>query len=88
MAGVKSLDELRAWQLALKFKRAVYALIDAGVFATDFKLEGQLREASRSAASQIAEGDARAMLTNRALSPGLNFSITSNPQRPRKMRSV
>jgi four helix bundle protein len=59
MAGVKSLDELRAWQLALKFKRAVYALIDAGVFATDFKLEGQLREASRSAASQIAEGFGR-----------------------------
>ena len=59
MAGVKSLAELRAWQLALKFKRAVYALIDSGVIAKDSKLEGQLREASRSAVSQIAEGFGR-----------------------------
>jgi four helix bundle protein len=34
-------------------------LIDADVFAKDAKLEGQLREASRSAVSQIAEGFAR-----------------------------
>ncbi len=59
MAGVKSLDELRAWQTALTFKRSVYTLIDFGVFAEDFKLEGQLREASRSAVSQIAEGYGR-----------------------------
>ena len=59
MAGVRSLDELRAWQASLKFKRAVYGLIDSGVFAKDFKLEGQLREASRSAVSQVAEGFGR-----------------------------
>ena len=59
MAGVKSLDGLRAWQTSLKFTRAVYTLIESGVFTKDFELEGQLREASRSAVSQIAEGYGR-----------------------------
>ena len=59
MAGVRSFADLRAWQAAITFKRAVYALIDSGALAKDFKLEGQLREAARSAASLVAEGYGR-----------------------------
>jgi four helix bundle protein len=59
MAGVRSLGELRAWQTSLKFKRAIYALIDSGALGNDFTLADQLRDASRSAVSQIAEGFGR-----------------------------
>ena len=59
MGGVKNFRELRAWQAAITFKRAIYALIDSGALAKEFKLQGQLREAAASAPSQVAEGYGR-----------------------------
>lgn len=51
--------ELRAWQEAYAFKLKVYDLIESGSLSKDEKLEKQLREAARSAPSQISEGFGR-----------------------------
>src|SRR5687767_3642459 len=57
--GVRTYDDLRAWQTARAFKLAIYRLSDEGTLAKDFKLRQQIREAAASAASQIAEGFGR-----------------------------
>jgi four helix bundle protein len=55
----RTFRELRAWQEAYAFKLRVYELIDSGSLSKDEKLEKQLREAARSAPSQISEGFGR-----------------------------
>jgi len=57
--GVTSFEDLRAWQTARAFKRAVYRLCDAERLAKDFKLRDQLRESAASAVSHVAEGFGR-----------------------------
>jgi four helix bundle protein len=57
--NARTFRELRAWQETYAFKRRVYELIDSGVLSKDEKLESQLREAARAAASQISEGFGR-----------------------------
>lgn len=54
--GARSFDELRAWQSARVFKRAIYRLIDGcPSLDRDLKLREQLREAAASAVSHVAE---------------------------------
>jgi four helix bundle protein len=57
--GVRSFVDLRAWQSARQFKLAVYRLILSGTFGRDVRLCDQLRDASRSAVSHVAEGYGR-----------------------------
>jgi four helix bundle protein len=57
--GVRSFDDLRAWQSARKFKLAIYRLIEGGTLAKDFELRDQLRDCSASAVSHVAEGYGR-----------------------------
>ena len=57
--NAKTFRELRAWQTAYAFKIRVYELIDSGILSKDEKLENQLRDAARSAPSQISEGFGR-----------------------------
>jgi four helix bundle protein len=54
-----SIEDIHAWQLARKFKIAIYELTDSGRLTRDFELRDQLREAAASAPSQIAEGFGR-----------------------------
>ena len=57
--GFRRIEDIDAWQLARKFKIAIYELTDGGRLARDFELRDQLREAAASAPSQIAEGFGR-----------------------------
>ncbi len=49
-------EEIKAWQEARLLTRQIYALTDKGPFAKDFGLRDQIRRASVSIMSNIAEG--------------------------------
>jgi four helix bundle protein len=57
--NARTFRELRAWQAAYTFKLRVYELLESGSLSQDEKLEHQLRDAARSAPSQISEGFGR-----------------------------
>lgn len=59
MAGVKTFQELIAWQQAREFKRLVYELTDRAACRRDPDFRNQLREAAASAPANIAEGFVR-----------------------------
>jgi four helix bundle protein len=52
----KDFTELACWQLAAELKQKVYALIARPLIARDFKFCDQIRESTRSAPMNIAEG--------------------------------
>jgi four helix bundle protein len=55
--GVRTLEELRAWQLANEFKLEVYRLVDGCPAATaDFRFKSQIFDAVDSNEACIAEG--------------------------------
>ena len=56
MARISSFEELLSWQKARTLTRAVYAFSKRGEFANDFILRDQMRRASVSILSNIAEG--------------------------------
>lgn len=55
----RSLEEIRAWQLARRFKLAVYHLAAEEPLSRDFDLRDQLRSAAASVESNISEGFGR-----------------------------
>jgi four helix bundle protein len=59
MAGVKTFKDLGAWQRARELRLKVIVLSKRPVIRNDPKLRDQLRETSRSASRNIAEGFAR-----------------------------
>jgi four helix bundle protein len=52
----KNFTEIEAWQKARQLTFRVYAVSKHGAFAKDFELRGQMRGASVSVMSNIAEG--------------------------------
>ncbi len=56
MARITRFEEIEAWQTARELTRRVYELTNAGQFARDFGLRDQMRRASVSVMSNIAEG--------------------------------
>jgi len=56
MATWERFEDIEAWQEARKLTRCVYAITRQGDFARDFELRGQIRRASASIMSNIAEG--------------------------------
>ncbi|MEM6326537.1 MAG: four helix bundle protein [Bacteroidota bacterium] len=56
MATVQCFQDLRAWQLARELNRRVYSLSADGPFGRDFALRDQIRKASISVSSNVAEG--------------------------------
>lgn len=56
MSTFQSFTEIEAWQKARELTFRVYAVSKRGAFAKDFELLGQIRSASVSAMSNIAEG--------------------------------
>lgn len=56
MATFKSFEEIGSWQKARELTQEVYTVSNQGAFAKDFGLRDQIRRASVSILSNIAEG--------------------------------
>lgn len=56
MATFKSFEEIKAWQKARKLNVDIYQQTSSGNFSKDYGLRDQIRRASISISSNIAEG--------------------------------
>jgi four helix bundle protein len=56
MARIEKFEDVEAWQKARELTSAVYGVTNKGAFARDFGLCDQIRRASVSVMSNIAEG--------------------------------
>ena len=56
MATIERFEDIDAWQRARKLTKMIYALTNDGQFARDFGLRDQIRRASVSIMSNLAEG--------------------------------
>lgn len=56
MAGVQKFEDLIAWQKARMLAKEIYQATNKGEFAKDFGFRDQIRRASVSVMSNIAEG--------------------------------
>jgi len=54
--AIQRFEDLIAWQKARELNREIYRVTSAGAFASDFGLRDQIRRASVSISSNIAEG--------------------------------
>ena len=59
MAKIEKLEDIIAWQRARELTAKIYKFTSNGAFARDFGLRDQVRKASVSVASNIAEGFGR-----------------------------
>jgi four helix bundle protein len=56
MSTITRFEEIEAWQAARELTRRIYIIINEGAFSRDFGLRDQMRRASVSIMSNIAEG--------------------------------
>lgn len=56
MAKIKKFEEIESWKKARELTKELYTVTSAGQFARDFGLKDQIRRASVSILSNIAEG--------------------------------
>ncbi len=56
MAKIECFEDIEAWKLGRELVKRIYALTNSGSFAKDFGLKDQMRRASVSICSNIAEG--------------------------------
>ena len=56
MASIRRFEELEAWQQARRLTKLIYQISSNGSWAKDFGLRDQIRRASVSVMSNIAEG--------------------------------
>lgn len=56
MATFKTFEDIEAWQRSRELTKAIYEVTSQGTFARDFGLRDQIRKASVSIMSNIAEG--------------------------------
>jgi len=56
MATFKKFEEIEAWKKARQLTRRIYEITGSGSFAKDFGLKDQIRRASVSIMSNVAEG--------------------------------
>ncbi len=59
MVTIKRFEDIEAWQKARELTRQIYTVTNDGAFARDFGLQDQIRRASVSIMSNIAEGFGR-----------------------------
>ena len=59
MSSFQRFEDIDAWQKTRELTKAIYAMTNAGQFARDFGLKDQIRRASASIMSNIAEGFGR-----------------------------
>ncbi len=75
MSTIMRFEDIKTWQKARKLVSLVYKSTKTGGLARDFALRDQLRRASVSIMTNIAEGFARK--SNKEFANFLNFSIGS-----------
>ena len=56
MATFKTFEDIQAWQRSRELTNSIYRVTSQGTFAKDFGLRNQIRKASVSIMSNIAEG--------------------------------
>jgi four helix bundle protein len=56
MSTITRFEEIEAWQAARELTRRIYVITNEGAFSRDFGLRDQMRRASVSIMSNIAEG--------------------------------
>jgi four helix bundle protein len=56
MAGITRFEEIEAWKTARQLTTLIYRLSEQGMFAKDYGLKDQIRRASVSIMSNLAEG--------------------------------
>ena len=56
MAGITRFEEIEAWKASRQLTNMIYKLTEQGKFARDYGLKDQIRRASVSIMSNIAEG--------------------------------
>tara|TARA_R110000796_G_scaffold37722_1_gene95047 strand:+ start:89191 stop:89562 length:372 start_codon:yes stop_codon:yes gene_type:complete len=56
MANINSFEDINAWKLGREFNKQIYDITNVGNFERDFDLKRQIRRASVSISSNIAEG--------------------------------
>ena len=56
MAKIERFEDIESWKKARVLTNRLYAVTNAGEFARDFELRGQIRRATVSVMSNIAEG--------------------------------
>lgn len=56
MSSIERFEDIEAWQKARELTRSIYAMTSHGAFSKDFALRDQIRRASVSGMSNIAEG--------------------------------
>ena len=59
MAGIKRFEDIKAWQKAREVVKSIYESTGKESFAKDYSLKDQIRRASISVMSNIAEGFSR-----------------------------
>ena len=59
MAKIEKFEEIQAWQKARELVRSIYEITSKEDFARDYSLKDQIRRASISVMSNIAEGFSR-----------------------------
>ena len=59
MSKIQKFEDLVAWQKARELTQAIYAVTNIGAFSKDYSLRNQIRRASVSIMSNIAEGFGR-----------------------------
>ncbi len=56
MAKINSFEDIKAWQKARELNKEIYKVSNSGSFSKDFGFKDQIRRASVSILSNIAEG--------------------------------
>ena len=59
VASIEKFEDIEAWQKTRQLTKLIYQITSNGLWAKDFGLRDQIRRASVSAMSNIAEGFAR-----------------------------
>ena len=59
MRGVRRFTDLRAWQACDLYKKAIYKLVDAGVYGNDWKRRTQIEDSVAGPPDHLAEGFGR-----------------------------
>ncbi len=72
---IEKFEDIQAWQKARELVKSVYRITSRGGFAKDYSLKDQIRRASVSIISNIAEGFARQ--TNKEFSQFLHIALGS-----------
>ena len=75
MTKIGRLEEIKAWQEARELVKEIYSVTSKGRFASDFGLRDQIRRASVSVMSNVAEGYARS--SDKEFARFLNIALGS-----------